>query len=213
MRAALDSDARGAIYSGVVSLADALSGLERAAYSWATVKLYYAGFYFARAALARRGHFVFYVGTYPFKLECCAGASPTNQAGNSHSVSRGLYKSIVSTGAMNSQPIGGDHAFDWLAQQREQVHYRECRMFDPTAPPWFKKVSEIGVRKLLRAYLSDLQLYAYDPDHAQLALPLAVLVDEQTCQLRFGGLGLDPDDLRTLKSMIKDKKGPIPLFD
>lgn len=213
LQSALDSDAKGAIYSGLVSLADALNGLERKAYSWATVKLYYAGFYFARAALARRGHLVFYVQSYPFKLCAFSGQSPVNQAGNSHSISRVLYKSFVPEGAMNSQPIGNDYAFDWLAYQREQVNYREARMFDPEVPAWFKRVSELGVRKLITAYLSDLSLYAFDPDHAQLALPLAVLKDEKSSMLRFPGLGLTDEDMRIIKAMLKDGKGPLPMFD
>ena len=92
LSAALTEDAKGAIYSAIVSFADALSGLQRGYFSWATVKLYYVCFYLAKAAVARRGHCVFYVGRSPFRIEALSGYSPQLQTGNSHTVVTSLYK-------------------------------------------------------------------------------------------------------------------------
>ena len=55
LAASLRDDARDAIYSGVLSIAEAIQGLDRQLYSWTTVKLYYSVCYFARAALGLHG--------------------------------------------------------------------------------------------------------------------------------------------------------------
>lgn len=210
--AALADDARGSIYSAVVSIADAFSGLQRGYFSWATVKLYYACFYFAKAALARKGICVFYINTSPHYLHAVAGASPVACGGNSHSVVTNLYKSNVQNGVLNAQPIDGVHAFDWVASRREDVNYRDFRFSDPDVPGWFSTIDSLGVRRVVGDYLSDLPLYAYDADHAMVALPLAALMSERSSVLQFPGLGLSVADSTALKAFLSDRSGPIHHF-
>ena len=64
--AALQDDARDAIYSGALSITEAIQGLDRQLYSWTTVKLYYSVFYLARASLALHGVGVVYQDRTPY---------------------------------------------------------------------------------------------------------------------------------------------------
>lgn len=209
LSAALVDDAKGAIYSAVISMADALSGLQRGYFSWATVKLYYVCFYLAKAAVARRGYCVFYFQRSPYYLQAMPGVSPKSQGGNSHTVVTKLYKSFVPDGVINSQPLDGIHAFDWIATRREDVNYREIRFLDPIVPSWFSNIDAYGVRRVIRDYLSDPSLYAFDVAHAMVALPLAAMQEEARSTLKFVGLGLAPDDAAILKGLFADRSGPI----
>lgn len=212
LSAALAEDAKGAIYSAVVSIADALSSLQSGYFSWATVKLYYACFYFSRAALARRGFCTFYVGKSPFYLEARPGCSPVSQGGNSHTVVTSLYKKHVMGGIINAQPLDGLHAFDWMANRREDVNYREVKFSDPVVPAWFSNVDSYGLRRLIGDYLADPFLYAFDISHAMVALPLAALQDECKSSIMFSGLGLTISESTSLKKFLADKSGPIHHF-
>ncbi|WP_147300588.1 hypothetical protein [Lysobacter silvisoli] len=212
LSAALEEDAKGAIYSAVVSFADAVSGLQKGYFSWATVKLYYVCFYLAKAAIARRGYCVFYVGKSPFCLDATPGASPQSRSGNSHTVVTSLYKHEVTVGVLNSQPIDGAHAFDWLTCRREDVNYRDVRFSDPEVPEWFANVDAYGVRRIVGDYLSDPTLYAFDAAHAMIALPLEVLRQESQSQLKFPGLGLAEVEVEVLRRLFTDKRGPIHHF-
>lgn len=212
LSAALAEDAKGAIYSAVVSIADAFSSLQRGYFSWATVKLYYACFYLSRAALARRGFCIFYVGKSPFYLEAKPGCSPVSQGGNSHTVVTSLYKRHVLGGVINAQPLDGLHAFDWMADRREDVNYREIRFSDPIVPAWFSNVDTYGVRRLIGDYLADPFLYAFDTSHAMVALPLAALQDECNSSSMFSGLGLSINESVCLKKFLVDQNGPIHHF-
>lgn len=212
LSAALGEDAKGAIYSSIVSIADAFSGLQRGCFSWATVKLYYACFYLSKAAIARRGYCIFYVGRSPYYLEAKPGSTPVSQGGNSHTVVTSLYKKHVPHGIINSQPLDGGHAFDWITSHRENVNYKSSRFSDPIVPAWFSNVDAYGIRKLIGAYLADPFLYAFDVSHAMVALPLAALQDESNNSMLFSGLGLSSDDLVNLRNFLVDKKGPIHHF-
>lgn len=212
LSAALAEDAKGAIYSAVISIADAFSSLQRGYFSWATVKLYYACFYLSKAALARRGFCIFYVGKSPFYIEAKPGRSPVSQAGNSHTVVTSLYKRYVSTGVINAQPLNGLHAFDWMASRREDVNYKDIRFSDPIVPAWFSNVDIYGLRRLVGDYLADPFLYAFDESHAMVALPLAALRDECGSSFMFSGLGLSVDESACLKRLLADKSGPIHHF-
>lgn len=210
--AALIDDSKGSIYSAMVSIADAFAGLQRGCFSWATVKLYYACFYLAKAALARRGFCVFYIGRSPHYLEAKAGSAPISQAGNSHTVITSLYKSYISHGIINAQPINGIHAFDWMAERREDVNYKDLRLSDPLVPKWLASVDKLGLRRTLGDYLADPSLYAFDESHALVALPLAALLDEFKSSVGFIGLGLNGNDIAYLKGALSDKNGPIHHF-
>lgn len=206
---ALAEDARGAIYSAVVSIADAFSGLQNGYFSWATVKLYYSCFYLARAALARRGYCVFYVSHSPMSVAALGGSRIMKHKGNSHTVVTGLYEAVVTDGVMNSMPIDGVHAFDWVTERREGVNYKSVRFLESGVLEWFANVDTFGLRRLVGEYVQDLPLYAFDADHAMIALPLAALRQAARSRLCFDGLGLDDTEREVMAGLFTDEKGRI----
>lgn len=210
-RSALLDDARGSIYSGLVSYAEAVHGLDKGLFAWSTVKLYYACFYLAQSFLNRSGKCVFYIGRSPIFIECVAGATPLRKQGNSHSIVRNVYQDIFHNGALAAQPIGGVPAIEWMAQQREQTNYRDLRFSDPSAPAWFHSVEKWGLRRLLATYVHDPVTYQYDEDHAMLALPTAAFLESASSSLGFSGLGLNAQDLAFIRGRLRDSSGPISL--
>lgn len=210
-RSALLEDARGSIYSALVSYADAIRGLDKGLFAWSTVKLYYSCFYLAQAFLNRSGRCVFYIGRSPVFIECVAGATPARRQGNSHTVVCSVYQEVFDAGVLAAQPIAGVPAIQWLAQQREQTNYRDLRFSDPSPPIWFNSVQRWGLRRLLATYVDDPLTYQYDEDHAVLALPTAALLECASSSLGFSGLGLKEQDLAFIRSRLCDSSGPINL--
>jgi hypothetical protein len=207
--AALADDARGALFSGISTLADALWGVQRGHFSWATVKFYYACFYAAKAALARDGLAVFYVGSSPALLEATAGSQISFCGGNSHAVVTSEYERRFPFGALVSQEIDAEPAFRWITRRREEVNYRLQKFSDPVPNEWFKKIVDLGVRKAMPAYLNDPTLYAYDSDHAICVLPLLAFLEERKKTVPFAAFGLTSDQIAYLKPRFADDKGVL----
>src|ERR1035441_9769374 len=74
----LRADAADYYYSGWVSFLDALHGINRGFYTWATVKLYYTVFYTFRSSLALDDICAFHVDRSPFTVVAQVGGSPVS---------------------------------------------------------------------------------------------------------------------------------------
>ena len=207
---ALADDARGALFSGLSTFADALWGIQRGYYSWATVKLYYACFYAAKAALARDHLAVFYVGHSPATLEAIAGSSIIFASGNSHTVVTNSYEKRFPSGALVSQDIDSEPAFRWMTRRREDVNYRLQKFSEPTPNEWLERVVDLGIRKAIGAYVADPTLYAYDAEHAILALPILAFLEEKKKVASFSSLGLSDTQITYIKSKLADDRGHLP---
>ncbi len=211
LAASLNDDARDAIYSGTLSIAEAIQGLDRKLYTWATVKLYYSAFYLTRASLALGGVGIFYSRTTPYSWRATAGATPTKRAGTTHKVVLDTFSHHYTGSVLASQDIGADKPFDWLVDKREAANYKIPKFCEPTAPAHFAFVEQVGVRQLVQAYvLDETHLYTFDPDHAMLAFPIAALklVLAQLRRSPSGSLGAL--DEAFLASQIFDRNGPLP---
>jgi hypothetical protein len=212
LRAAMEQDANDAIYSGALTIAEAVHGLERRLYTWATVKLYYSVFYLARAALGLNGTCIFYIDRTPYTWESSAGATPRKRAGNTHKAVLDVFASQLSRHVLLSQPIGQQAAHEWLMSRRESANYKMARFSEPDAPNHFKFVERRGVRQPLRDYLADsVHLYTFDPDHAMLSFPVAALKD-CLALLKAGGGALPAADAKLLANYCRDRAGPVPEF-
>lgn len=212
LKSAVDQDARDAIYSGALTIAEAIQGLDRHLYTWATVKLYYSVFYFARAALALQGTCVFYVNSTPYSWLAAPGEVPKKRAGNTHKVVLDVFRMQLSTHVLLSQPIGVDEPHTWLMSKREAANYRIARFREPDAPDHFKFVERHGVRQPVRDYLADNgHLFTFDPDHAMLSFPIAAMRDALSL-LKQGGSGLSQDDSMFIAGLCRDRTGPVPEF-
>lgn len=206
----LGQDARDCYYSGVLSVADSVQSLDRGFYSWATVKLYYAAFYLARSALALSGYSIIYAGTTPYAWRALPGEVPVKRSGPTHKVVLNAFPSYLAGHVLVSQNIGVDLPFDWLMARREEVNYKFPKFCEPSAPNHFSFVASRGIRRAVGAYLDDKSyMYAFDPDHAMLAFPLAGL------KLLHGSFAsgqpneLSKDDASYLTGIFLDRSGPL----
>jgi hypothetical protein len=211
LSASLHDDARDCIYSGALSIAEAIQGLDRALFSWATVKLYYSVFYLARAALGLQGVAVVYSGRTPYTWVATAGQIPSKRSGTSHKVVLDAFAHFRNSSVLLSQQIGAENPFDWLTSKREFANYKQPKFCDPDAPYHFKFIAQHGVRQPVRDYVADdSHLFTFDPDHAMLAFPIATL-KVLLSDLKVSNVGrLGQSDANFLASQVFDRAGPLP---
>ncbi len=204
------------LYSASVSLGDALGGITRGLFTWATVKLYYSTFYAARARLALKGICLFYVKTSAlktsaFSLYAQAGQLPCKVANNTHKVVLDLFERYNIDPFLTSQPIGMDNPLQWLMNRREEANYKEARFVEPDVPKHFLTISKVGVRSACQSYVvDDKAVFMFDPDHAILAYPLEMM---KRSYADFHKYGLSPqkrEDKAFFRKLISDKNGPLP---
>lgn len=206
----LGIDSTGYMFSALLSLTDAINGINKGLWSWSTVKLYYSVFYALRAHLAANGQCVFYIGSKPMGIFAQAGSNPTKLDGPTHKVVLERFSKLNPHHLLLSQDIDLTNPFDWLMARREEANYKNARFWEPSTPHHFNKISSIGLRRLIKEYLgADYTLYLFDMDHAMLAYPLIVM-REVISLLKTKGTFLDADDIKYLKQYLCDKSGPLP---
>lgn len=212
LRRALGNDAADYLYNGALSIGDATRAIERSLFSWATVKLYYSTFYLARSILASNGRAVVYKGTKPYGLSCGAGDVASKRSGTTHKAVLGYFASSLPNSPLLSQDIAATDPLDWLMARREEVNYTNSRFVEPMPPRHFEVIAREGLRRSIAAYVKDeTSLYAFDPDHAMLALPIQAL-KEALSQAGRAGCATFPDvDARAFaQGLFSDKAGPMP---
>lgn len=211
----LEIDAKSYAYSSIVSIADALQGMQHSFFSWSAVKLYYALFYALRAALAAENYALLYYTAgqkkTPYLLECSPGCNPEKKSGNTHKVVLDIYEALHPASPMVTQLIEHKKPFNWLMERREEANYKNGRFPDPAAPKIFAKIATTKLRQNIAAYIEDgANQYAYDPDHAVVALPVAaaILVRKMFKQSN-PPIQLDQGEIDYLASIFRDKHGVI----
>lgn len=211
----LIDDASGYFYSAMISIADACNGLRRNYYSWATCKLYYSLFYSVRGLLALRRKGLFYIESKPYLVEAAPSSSirqltGSEARGGTHGAILTLFRRCAPSHILASQPIDGCDALTWLKERREEATYGRARYLEPMVPGWFSFVSRRGIRKLINTYTSsDAKLYAFDPDHAVLALPILAA---NCLSYEFLGVkcpAINDADTQSIMSMFVDEHGII----
>lgn len=212
----LIEDAKSYLYSAVVSVGDAVQALQRDMFSWSTVKLYYAVFYALRAVLAAHKYAILYhvdgqKGT-PYRLLAASGEAPAKLSGNTHKVILQQYAARFPSASMVTQLIGVEKPFDWMMGRREEVNYKNAKFYEPAVPLFFKKVASENIRHLLLAYINDNDAtFAFDPDHAIIALPIKAI---QTAKVAFASIVppsvLAEEDTIFLTGLFRDRHGEMP---
>lgn len=211
LRQALRDDARAYLYSGAISLAEAATGADAAAFSWSSVKAYYATFYALRALLAVEGWAILYRGTKPFVAEAQPGSAVTKAKGNTHELVLELFATKFPSHPLLSQDIASENPLEWIKHRREEANYTRARFVEPEIPRHFKEIKRLGVRKALGAYIRD-NYYAFDADHSILAFPLSTLRMSLDRLRVVAGAHLTADDIRFVSHLCKDKDGPLTPF-
>lgn len=166
-------------YSGLVSLGEAVQGIQRRSFSWPTVQAYYACFYLSRAYIAFGGTAIEFSEhrrkKEHFAWRSVAGSSPSKAPGNTHDAVLNYIHSQGLIPALRGQQIGTETVPQWLIAQRTQANYRETRFPDPNPSECTRYIAGNRLRRTLTGYIDDSAfLYAFDPDHAILAYPIAL---------------------------------------
>jgi uncharacterized protein (UPF0332 family) len=205
LKLALLKDASDHWYSGLASLGEAISGVTKGRFSWATVKAYYASFYFARALLGNKGFALWYLGHTPYSWEAKAGCLPKKLSGNTHDGTLKLFDACRVVPNLCGQQIAFISAADWLIKQRNSANYKDSRFVDPQPTICFRKIAESKLRSCLEAYLADRTwTYCFDADHAILAFPI-----EMAKQLRVVSmLEVSSNERAHLRKLFSDTSGP-----
>jgi hypothetical protein len=213
VEAMLRIDATNYLYSACVSIGDALQAVDRSLFTWATVKLYYSTFYMLRSLLALSGRVLLYDGSKPRTLTSRAGDVPIALGGNS----RGTHQAVITyftrsfpSSPLLSQDIVGESPFKWLMLRREDANYAAGRFDDPRCPPHFSTIVHFGVRRAASEYITDTSyLYAFDPDHAIIALPIEVLKLALSHPNLDISANTDADAQRFFRALYSDRAGPM----
>ena len=204
-------DATNYLYSACVSIGDAAQAIDRALFTWATVKLYYSSFYLLRSLLALAGRALLYEGIKPRTLTCRAGEVPAPiSAKGTHQAVIAHFAKTFPRSPLLSQDIGTDPPFKWLMHRREEANYNIGRFVDPQCPAHFTAIVRLGVRRSTSEYVADsTYLYAFDPAHAILALPIEAL--KQTVAHPDLDIAANTGaDTRTFfRGLFADRAGPL----
>ncbi|MGR0481769.1 MAG: hypothetical protein ACTFAL_10295 [Candidatus Electronema sp. V4] len=206
----LREDACDYLYSATVSLGDALRGLNRGLFTWATVKLYYSVFYTMRARLALKGFCIFYIKMSPYSISSVPGKQAQKEKGPTHKVVMQLFRENNIDPFMLSQPIELKDPIDWLMNLRENANYKIARFTEPDVPEYFIKVNKFGVRRSCQEYISDTSaLYLFDPDHAMVAYPIS-LIHRAFSEFQRENLSMQKKESKSfLNKLFSDKRGPF----
>ena len=206
-------DAANYLYSACVSIGDAIQAVDRTLFTWATVKLYYSGFYLLRSLLALSGRALIYDGTKPRTLMCKAGESPIAFGGSvrgTHQAVIAYFTKALPNSPLLSQDIVNEAPFKWLMLRREEANYASGRFGDPQCPRHFSTIARFGVRRSATYYIGDkTYLYAFDPDHAILALPIEALKQTIAHPNLNIAANTDADAKRFFRVLFADKAGPM----
>jgi hypothetical protein len=109
-----------------------------------------------------------------------------------------------------SQLIGLDSAPRWLMDRREDANYKQCRFGDPAPPAHFRKVLGRDLRLALHDYVNDVSLlFAFLPERAMIAYPIAVLRECAAVRQTNVALRLQPGDVQFLAAACRDAFGPV----
>ncbi|WP_133250511.1 hypothetical protein [Cupriavidus alkaliphilus] len=109
-----------------------------------------------------------------------------------------------------SQNIGSEAPFDWLMFRREEANYAAGRFSDPAAPQHFATIVRYGTRRSMAEYLTDkTYLYAFDPDHAMLALPIEALKQVISHPNLDVAANTDAGTQHFFRILFADRAGPM----
>ncbi len=218
LRNLLREDSQKSYYSALISLADALQAVDRGFYSWTSVKLYYLTYFLLRAHLAIDGVVLFHLGSSPKWCEAKSGNVPETPKGpkgqlgkdTSHKMAFNVFYERYPGNILLSQEIATKRPDLWLQEVREYFNYKQSKFTEPLCPPHFLFVEKHGIRRSLEAYFSDSSYsYAFDPDHAILAYPIAMI---GLVRGHFSENDLQPmtqADSDAILAYLRDRHGPV----
>lgn len=205
----LEQDSLGLCYNAISSIGSAIQDVRIGSFGWAVVKSYYATFYAMRSILAADGVGFAYMHGTPIEVPSKPGKRFRKRKGQTHVAVYDLFRSRYPSDPIVVNDIAGEEPFNWLREKRELVNYRMQRF--PLAGDdvgIFGDMATQKLRRVIESYL-DVSTYAYDADHATIALPLACV---SKCVQKAHGKALYKRDsqVAAARMLFVDGTGPIP---
>lgn len=215
LRSCTRYDAAWSYRSATGSLSAALVGIAAGLRSWPVIQLYYSLFYSLRSILYSNDVCIYYCGKKPIEPVAKVGEVPSQLkfqgAGSSHIAAARVFRNNFPR-----HPLSGDidfqPALDWMRSLREAANYNEPMMNLDDRMKCFDRVSTMGARQALNFYASNLNLYAFLPEDAVVALPFFAAFQAHA-SLDPIASNLISDEVGRVLTRIRDKKGLIKCMD
>jgi hypothetical protein len=208
-RSRLKHDSLGLCYNAIVTFGSAVRDILRHCYGWAIIKGYYSCFYAMRSVLAFHGYGIAHIGSTPFEIDAKAGKQFRKRKGNTHQSVYTVYKDHFHSSSIVVESIDAEEPIVWLRKQRELINYRLQRFSAPRPPIQFDSLTQPDsqLRPILETYLAN-KFYAFDKDHACLALPLHCVLEARNF-LKSEELFDTSERKELLGKLLKDGKGKL----
>ncbi|WP_374944944.1 hypothetical protein [Sphingomonas sp.] len=176
LSAALSVDAGAYFDKGIITVFQALAGLDQGHESWALIKLYYAIYFFLRDELANDGIAILRCKNI-YTLEVQYGAKPVKRAGpryrGDHHATISLHQDrFIGRDLLTSQNIEGESPYNWMKDKREWINYRRRYFIDQVGARGISSADESFSKQIDRYCKDTIPIYCFDPDYAALALPI-----------------------------------------
>jgi hypothetical protein len=176
----LREDSKDLYFKGLLSLFEALNSISKNLFSWATIKLYYAVYYFLKSSLAANGialirnKSLFYLKAIDGEMPIAKGNKKYN---SDHSGTINFFIDLLSgSDILLSQDIESSNVYEWIMHRREQVNYRERTFKEPSHSEFWNYISaqtKAGkLETLVTNYIQDNFVLCFQEEHAILAIPL-----------------------------------------
>lgn len=196
------------LFSGMVSLAEAIDGVFLKRFSWATVKLYYSIYYMLRASLAAKGIGILRNASM-YRLKVAIGESPfstNNKKYNStHDGTINHYKDLYQTSdILLTNNIEDVDVYTWMKDIREIINYRSRVILDPEYLSVWEKFNTALDDNSMSILLSELEadeyINCFQEEYAIMAIPIkrAILTLKD-----FNERGFINEDLKIRMNYIK----------
>lgn len=176
----IQEDAKDYFFNGCVSLLEGINSLFENRFSWATIKLYYAVFYFLRSSLACNKYSIIRVSGNHYYLHLVDDEKVNKlERTNTHQSVIQCYKTIYS----NSDPLlsnnidldGNDlNSYDWLEEIRNITNYKQTAFLDPDSLNiWDYFSEEEDKNNLLEQIIKDNTFsFCFQYEYAAISIPI-----------------------------------------
>lgn len=212
-RQALDVDRDSLYRNALIAYSGVYRMVQSKNHSWALVHSYYSIFYFYQVLLALNDKSLCYDYGSPFSIKLAAGAQFQKASGNTHRSILQLFNEEFDADAEICSDIGGVKVGNWFEEMRNMVNYKTVPQADPLIDYGLQEYNnDDDLRKKISVYLSDLDVYAYTPDHSYVAYPMLLIrrIMQSYCNKGLVNRYLQNSIFtRYLSENIRDKRGPL----
>jgi hypothetical protein len=210
LQAAISMDAIDLYYKGLISLAEALTGIQANRFSWSIIKLYYSVYFFTRSSLLSHGHVIFRCAKYILYKFSHIPTIRDIPGKNDHEVVLNYQiHNFASSDILQSNMIANINSYLWVKEARNVTNYKSAKFSDPLPHDLFKGSLDLLIKcsfdELLSIYARDKYNYCFQEDHAILALPVKRLLHTRQDLVNAGlNIKLESDQYNHIAKMLPE---------